>query len=227
MNDELLRALGRHQREELAALEAAALEHDELLRPFDDRTRDALLDAALVRPGAQVIELRRRRVAVIGVLLASAAALTFVIRGAGEGSQPDPGQAVAVLPDYTGQLRGGQARQRGEQDRQATLELMASDEIDWLLTPAEPVSGKIGVVLVAEGSGARAHFVPDPHAQIAESGAIRLRTELDQLIALEPGEWTLTLLIGPPGDLPSNLADARAEGSWQRVSVRVIIVAGP
>jgi hypothetical protein len=218
MHDDVLRALGRHQREQLDERSPEPL--DELRRPFDDVTREALIDQALARgdPGS-VIRLSRRRVAVL--LLASAAALALVFQKFNRsGSRFDRERAIAMLPEYSSQLRGGRARQRGGGDSDLTL--AASDEIDWLLTPAEPVRQAIGVVLIAEADHARARFVPRPDAHVAESGVIRLRTRLE----LEPGEWTLTLVIAAPSDLPNNLEDARAaEGPWQRVSVRVTIVA--
>jgi hypothetical protein len=245
MDNDLLHALGRHQREDLdspaPSIADGELDDDDLLRPFDDASRDALLDAvfsdaardSLAPPAAKVISLSSRRAAVIGLLLASAAALAVVVWWSGDRSPTDRHEAVAMLPEYTtSQLRGGQASQRGEPDERAQLTLTPTDEIDWIVTPAEPVEGRPGVVLVAERDDDRALFVAEPGATISDSGAIRLRSKLDQLFGsqadrLEPGEWTLTLLIAPAGDLPSNLADARASvGRWQRVSVRVTITTG-
>jgi hypothetical protein len=250
MDDELLRALGRHQRDELDAPEGE-VEGDDAMRPFDDAERERMLDAVFLgvaageatQPvsvaandppaGAQVISLNRRRTAVLGLLLASAAALSLVIWWSASRDPAGHQDAVAMLPEYaTSELRGGRAAQRSAPDEQAGLTLAPTDEIDWTVTPAEPVGSRPGVVLLAEDEADRALFVPDTGARITDSGAIRLRAPLERLFGsqadrLEPGEWTFTLLIGPAGKLPDTLEEARAEGPWQRVSVRLTLVASP
>src|SRR5262245_56453356 len=101
MDDELLRALGRNQRDELDP----PTDDGELLQPFDDAAREAMLDAVFqdetraaandVRPGAAVINLASRRAAVIGVLLAVAASVAILVWWSGDRSPTARDKAVA------------------------------------------------------------------------------------------------------------------------------------
>jgi hypothetical protein len=230
MTDELLRGLGRHQREALES--EGEIDDDELLRPFDDAEREAMLDAVFQErvepPAAEVVSLSSRRAAVIGVVLACAAALALLIWWGGDRSPTGREGAVAMLPEYTTtQLRGGQASQRGEPDEPLTL--APTDEIDWVVTPAEPVAERPAAVLIAERGSERALFVAEPDVEVAESGVIRMRGRLEQWFRgqaeqLEPGEWTLTLVITAASEQPGDLAEARAS-EGQRVVVKVFMVA--
>lgn len=242
MDDELLRALGRSQREDLEAPPDAAPADprwDELLEPFDDDTREQLLDAVFEqvaattsptreREPAPVIDLSaRRRWSVVGLLISAAAAVGLGIWWARDTTNPTR-DAVALLPDYTtSSLHGGQASQRSDpRDSVEALRMRSTEAIDWVVTPAEPIRESITVALLAEPTSGPALFVAKLDAQISESGAVRLRGPLDRFVALTPGSWTLTLLIAGSDQPPAELAELNTEASatWQRVSVRVNIV---
>ncbi|KIG18418.1 hypothetical protein DB30_00703 [Enhygromyxa salina] len=268
MTDELLHALGRHQREDLAAdadlpINEGDEVEDERSRPFSDAERADILDAmeamfaepqASVEPEptpeptpepaesepvesepAKVIELapRRRSVAAIAIVLASAAAAVALIwlgvSGVGPSSNQDP--QLAMVPDYEiTQLRGGAASQRSDPDHAMgqgapTITLRASDEIDWQFTPSEPVRAPVAVALLGRSADGELRFTPQLAAQTSPEGAIRVRGQLDTHLALTPGDWTLALLIAEPDQLPGSSEAADKPGAWRRVEFRVIIVA--
>lgn len=229
MADDLLRALGRHQREDLERPADAP----EPLQDDDERLLDEVfgrLDAAESPGPAPVIDLdaRRRRWALVTVLTSVAAALVlgfWWIASTITANNPD---AIARLPDYaTSSLRGGPASHRSEPAPSEALSLRASDRIEWDVTPAEPVREPLAVALLAEPTAGPARLVPEVAAEISESGVVRLRGPLDGFVALEPGAWTLTLIIAAPDLLPRELAelDDEQRSAWQRVSIRVTITA--
>ncbi len=257
MDDELLRGLGRHQREDLERSEVGWDATDELLEPFDDETRERMLDAVFERvdaapeaeaepvasaeppeppsrPPAPVIELAARRpgrIGVVGGLLVAAAAAAVLVIWWSRGTTLESDRAVAMLPEYTtSQLRGGAASHRSEPNSKLdSVSLGARDELDWVITPAEPVAGPITLALLAVPEVGQAIFVPEVRAEISGPGAIRLRGRLDGFVDLAPGSWTLTLMIAPPGQLPVSLEQARSSepAAWQRASVRVTIIPDP
>jgi hypothetical protein len=251
MDDELLRGLGRHQREDLETTPDDSSDEPwaELLEPFDDATREQMLDAVFEqvdtqaervepvvpsppanepeREREQVIDLAsRRRGVVLGLLVAAAAAVTLGIWW-NQASSPDRSRTVAMLPEYeTSELRGGPASHRSAPDSELeSVTMGARDELEWVVSPIGPVSGPIGLALLAEPESGQPILVPEVGAEITESGAVRLQGPLDGFVELAPGSWTLTLFIAPPDQLPTDVEQARAsEGAgWQRVSVRVTI----
>lgn len=265
MDDDLLRALGRSQREDLDAPEEPLAADDpwhDAARPLDDAERDRMLEAVLAgdeakhvaeagvdepagvsgpeRAGepelvgaspptpAPVLDLalaRQQRRTAIALVLGLAAVVALVIFGARQlGRTPEP--ELARLPEYaTSQLRGGVAVVRGDAPRpDAALVLAASDEIDWVVTPAEPVRDPLEVALLAEPADGEAIFVPRVDAVMSEAGVVRLRGRLDRFVALGPGSWTLTLLVGGRGELPRELEPARThEPHWRRATIRVTV----
>jgi hypothetical protein len=257
MSDDLLSAFGRKQREDLDHLDRldhgveSALPEDELSRPFDEDERASILDAvfdrveevATVSPSPEVapigsgpapsnvIELApRRRGALIGSLLAVAAAATLVWWGWPESGSER--QLVASVPAYAfTQLGGGIAEKRSAPDASSDaavpeLKLRADSNIDWVLTPAKPTSDPIGVALLARSDAGPTQFVAQLEVTVSEQGAVRLRGPLDQHVALAEGQWTLTLFIAGPEELPRDAGIAsEGAGPWQNLTLRVIIVA--
>lgn len=246
MSDDLLSTFGRKQREDLDdGGEASSAEDDALSRPFDADERASILDAVFDRVDqpatvvapisspapSNVIELApRRRGALIGSLLAVAAAATLVWWGWPEGGSER--QLVASVPAYTfTELGGGIAQKRSEPNAaidsaMPELELRADSNIDWVLTPAKPTPDPIGVALLARSDAGATQFVPQLDVVVSPQGAVRLRGPLDRHIALARGQWTLTLFIAGPDELPRD-ADVASEGAgpWQNLALRVIIVA--
>lgn len=244
MTDDLLRALGREQREDLAEDQAPA-DPDEFEWSFDQVERDALLDAVFERVDAtaaepptqaraedppNVVRLpARRRSVLIGIALAAAAAAALIWSIAP--SRRD-GELLATVPPYSfTRFEGGIVATRSDPGDAASaavpeLELHASSSIDWVLTPAKPISAPIGVALLAESSVGERKFVPALDVEVSEHGAVRLRGRLDQWITLTAGDWSLRLYIAAPKSLPTEAAAMSGQaGAWRTLDVRVNIVA--
>jgi hypothetical protein len=233
MTDELLRALGKQQRRDPSpgsAMPPNSTDAEALLRPFDTEEREALLDRVMERldrgPGLAEeplpvvdLEARRRSPAVvlvaIAVSIAAVLLLWFVMR--------PPTPDVAGLPEYAfTQLQGGVAEQRSADALPEVVKVHADDSIDWVLTPAQPVRAAIDVGLLAEPDEGVARLVPLPAAQVSTSGAIRIEGRLADHVALEPGAWTLSIVVAPEGELPD---DAARADRWRVASVRAIVIA--
>src|SRR5689334_7142234 len=168
MSDDLLSALGRHQREDLEREGEPASEDDTLARRFDADERMSLLDAVFDRvepvasghvatrseePGpSNVVPFRVRRGALVCSLLTLAAAAAMVVWWAWPGSEPEQ---LAMVPTYSfTKLGGGVAEVRSDPNAatnaaQPELRLRPNSTIDWQLTPAQPIQGSIGVALLA------------------------------------------------------------------------------
>lgn len=251
MSDDLLSAFGRKQRADLDdGGETSSAEEDELTRPFDEDERASILDALFDRvdevvtaspspsnadaspgPGpSNVVELvPRRRGALIGSLLAVAAAATLVWWG-----WPETGaerELVASVPDYTfTQLGGGIAEKRSAPNgavdgEMPELKLRANSSIDWVLTPAKPTGDPIGVALLARSDAGEMRFVERLDVDVSPRGAVRLRGSLDEHVRLAVGTWTLTLFIAAPERLPADAEEASDGASpWRNLALRVIIV---
>ncbi len=232
MDDDLLRALGRHQREDLEVPSAAS-------EPPSERDADALLDAVFARVDAgqvgppvelaPVIDLAaRRRQLTMGIVLALAAALVLglglvVLVGQGRNDAPQ----VASLPSYaTSELRGGPALTRSD-ERPSELSMTASDQLDWIITPAQAPAHalELGLLIEPAGAPADARWITKVPATITESGVIRIRAPLAELAPLEPGEYAITLIIAAQGGLPSDREAARTREDVQRVAIRITVTA--
>lgn len=252
MADDLLRALGRRQREAPESEDRSEAE-DAMLRPFDEGERASLLDAvferldaeasedardaapeveAAPRPSDEIVDLAARRarrgVAIIAVAASLAAALLLWL--ALRPPSPRDGDPIArsSLPTYAvTRLQGGDASVRSRPDGPPSrVELRPGAEIDWIITPGEPVSGPLGVAIRAQPRGGAAVFVT-PLVEISPEGVVRLRGPIEGLGPTAPGVWTLDVLIGRPAELPRSAEAAADEGGWPRVRVEVTIVAAP
>jgi hypothetical protein len=235
MTDDLLSVLGRKQREDLDREGEPSSEDDMLVRPFDADERAAILDAVFERvdqpalaaeqPGpSNVVPFRARRGALVGSLLtlAAAAAVVWWV-------WPAEPEQIAMVPAYTfSQLDGGVAEVRSDPSSatDTELRLRPNSTIHWVLTPAEPIQGPVGVALLATSDTGSTQFAPHLEVEVSPQGAMRLRGRLDEHVALAPGSWTVTLFIAPPDHLPSSADAARDDPArWRSLSLRVIIVA--
>jgi len=229
MADELLHALGKRQRE---------LDESDppLMDAVEGDAGEALLDglfeqldAAPSKPApesettpATVTELPRRRSAVwatAAVVLAAAAALVlwFATRA------PE----TLALPTYhVVAIAGGPASVRGDHDAVAkTLTLISpSDNVRLEFAAASPVGQSLTVSLLARPASGAPVFATASVAEISPSGSIRMQGPLDRFIALQPGTWTLEVIITPTEAAPASADDA-TEGDWQRFPIEVIIAA--
>lgn len=239
MDDDLLRALGRHQREDLEVPPPAS-------EPLREDEADALLDAVFARvdagqaddakePTAPPVELApvidlaaRRRQRTMGIVLALAAALVLgvglvVLLGQGRNDAPQ----VASLPSYaTSELRGGPALTRSD-ERPSELTMTASDQLDWIITPAQAPAHalELGLLIEPADAPADARWITKVPATITESGVIRIRAPLAELAELEPGAYAITLIIAAQGGLPSDREAARTREDVQRVAIRITVTA--
>jgi hypothetical protein len=216
---------------------------DDLLRPFDEREREAVLDGVMARLGKgatpaspqpvvdpPLVDLQERRsprpsIVVLAVALAAAAALVlwFVMQP----PSPAPGSEVASLPKYAfTELRGGIAKTRSGDETPAEVQLRADETIDWVVTPAAPVRSEVELALLAEPDEGEARLVPLPDVRVSKSGAVRIEGRLSDFVELTPGGWTLSVLITAPGELPETVEEARGapEGRWRVARARAIIV---
>ncbi|PRP91717.1 hypothetical protein ENSA5_52970 [Enhygromyxa salina] len=256
MDDELLRLLGRHQREDL---DADASER-EVPAPYEGAERAALLDDLFARVDAEgenegsaheheppsaasdrVIELdvhrtragpgeetqarssSRRSLILLTSLATAAAAALLLWWGLGETGE-DP--LLAQLPSYEiSRLQGGVARSRAEPSGERPT-VRADSTIDWVFTPAEPIREPLAVALVAVSETGARVFAARVEAEISAEGAIRLRGLLATHIELEPGEWTLRVLVAPPDRLPRDLDQLDDWPTWQTIAFELTIVAG-
>ena len=222
-DDPLLRALGRSQREPSAGPEMDALAED-VLRPFDDDEREALLDGVMAKLDAEPVPLaerRRSRWPIVGAIVALAAAAVLWLAVRPFGSTPD-------LPEYRlTRVAGGVAELRGADDElPAAVELGPNAVIDWVITPAQRFEASVGAALLATGDGAQPQYVRLPGAQISEQGAVRIQGRLSEYISLSPGDWTLSILIAPPEALPPDVSTARQDpaGRWRVVTIHAAVV---
>lgn len=231
MADELLRALGKRQREldEGPSPLADAVGGDAGEALLDDLF--GALDAKASKPAeaeskpdnvATVTELPRRRSALwatAAVVLAAAAALVlwFGTRA------PD----LPALPTYTAvAIAGGPASVRGDHDAVAAkLQLLSpSDNVRLEYAAAAPVKQSLAVSLLARPASGDPIFATASAAEISPSGSVRLQGPLSRFIQLEPGSWTVEVIITPAEAAPTSAEDA-AQGGWQRLPIEVIIAA--
>lgn len=246
MSDDILQALGEELREREQQVERGDAP-PELVEPLDSSERMAVLDGAFGRlereqasepegdaeteSPEEVVDLssarrsRRSLLPIAGVVLAAAAAVLLWW------GMPRPsGDPAAALPTYAlSRLDAGDAVVRSAPKAiRERIELRSDGRVTMVLTPATPVSQAVDVVLVARPSEGRSRLArPVEGVQISKNGAVRLDGPLDQLIALEPGDWTLELLVGSPSALPRDLADLRDASEtppWRTVVVHATII---
>lgn len=229
MADELLRALGRRQRE--------VAEHDSHLGDaVEGDAGEALLDGlfdaldAGAEPKADlgeqkptaasnVTELPRRSswwgVAAVG--LAAAAALVLWISSRGPN--------VSALPTYRAVVvAGGPSEVRGAKDDVATRVELSSptDAIDWRFSAASTVEQDVAVGLLATSGAGDVVYSRAVAAEITDSGSVALRGPLDSFIALDPGDWTVEVLVAAADAVPDSADEAQAS-DWQRLPIEVMI----
>ncbi len=246
--DELLHMLGRHQRRSLdeppgpsARLAAAERESllDEVMAQLDDANAKPDNSASegvvvdLRAPGPSVPRDRARpseRRSSLPVVLGAIAAVAAVVLLWRFVAQPDRGPQLARLPDYiVTQQAGGVASSRSAPTAAPRPTLHPESAIDWVFTPKHRVSGPVAVALLATSSQGATVFSPEVEAQVSAQGVVRLSGPLHEIIALEPGLWTLAVLLASPDDLPTDEAAVRAQdaGPWRTVEISLTVVPTP
>lgn len=247
MDDELLRALGRAQRHQDPMPTPVPTEPnadtpgvaDALTRPLDEAERASVLDAVFgqldaeppadaaveaapaiaITPVVAVVpssSSRGRVMGAVAVLVAIAAALVLWFGR--------PAASVAELPSYAlTELRGGISEMRAEPgaiDR--VVDLPRRGTITLVVTPAVASAEPLVVDLVAEGEG-RAPRMARVQAETSKSGAVRLSGVLTEMIDLEPGAWTITVVVSPAAAAPGDVEEALSSAAGRRVTFRVAL----
>ena len=237
MGDELLRALGAHERDDAPA---EALQD---LAPLSDDDRASILDAAFDQlddeavpeeepaPAPISLEARRRpsiAIALVGAVLAVAAAVVLW-RSSGPDT-PSAAPLVASLPAYSiRQLRAGSKEYRSEAKAvPTTVTTPPNGSVDLIIAPQTPASGKVAVAMIARGESDETIAARLSNGvQVSEDGSIRIKGRWSDFIALPPGQWTVQLVVGRPDSLPTDpeaLADAAPNEDWRTMPVQVNIV---
>jgi len=213
-------------------------------RPFDPDETAALVDGLLAhterdqpapapeRPSATVLWFMPA-----GLLLAAAAAIVLWwvlppgedVRRLTEPSN-EPIAARDQLPGYALETDGGLQQLRGEPPGPADArhDYQQTTAFQWVLRPAISSSGEVGVrgFVFVDGSSAGLPLDLRELAEVAESGAIQITGTIEQL-GLEPGRYTIALVIGRPTALPEHAAelnvDQPQDGAWQvrRLDVQI------
>jgi hypothetical protein len=172
-----------------------------------------------------------------GMLLAAAAAIVMwwlwppsdAVRNLN-----DEGPRVASadpLPTYVLETDGGLKQLRGETDgseQPGRHRYQRETEFEWILRPKVDEPGEIamrGFAFVDGGSAGLPLLALDELAQIAKSGAVRIKGTIEQL-DLEPGRYTIALAVGRPVDLPTQAAEVyepAAGAAWQvrRIEIEI------
>lgn len=237
MGDELLRALGAHERDDGPA---EALED---LAPLSDDDRTSILEGAFGQledepsvdeaPAAAPISLEQRRrpniaIAIVGAVLAVAAAV--VLWRASGPSTPTAAPLVAALPSYSiRQLHAGAKEFRAEADRvPSTITTTADGPLDLVIAPQAPASGEVAIAIIArQPSGEVVAQRLTNGVQVSEDGSIRLKGRWSDFITLSAGSWSVQLVVGRPMSLPTDpeaLARAAPKEDWRTMAVQVNIV---
>lgn len=242
MADELLSALGKLRREELASDPAQGDPVHAADPTLTTTERNRVLDAVFTQLGAAdasapvpqgsapaeakvLSPARWRSAALLGAVLAIAAAVVLVLARPGGGTRYDEG---AALPSFSiTRLEGGASAVRSDPGTRPLQLRSPHDAIDLVITPSTRVHDELGVVVVARPTeGAPRLATITKQVERSADGAIRIKGPLDQFIALDPGAWKLEWLVGRVGAEPTTLAavdDAKAAGAWRRVTMEAII----
>ena len=234
---------GRATAAEVAALDDGPVEVIEasvvLFEPTPAATRDAVLDAVLAEAGrgSGVVELaamrpRKRGWMVVGGAIAAAAAailLVVLLPDRGSDVPPEETPIAALGIEYDLELSGGFAKVRGDEPKTAApLELALGSELRLVLRPEVdlPRGRSADLVVFALGAGEPRTLAVTPER--AANGTMVIAGPVDEVLALPPGEWTLVVVVGPKGHLPSSPAavaeGAKIEPHWQvlRRIVRIV-----
>jgi hypothetical protein len=173
-----------------------------------------------------------------GMLAAAAAAiLAWWVWPPNAAVQRIDGPRVAALdplPSYVLETDGGLKELRGDTGSEdAVRHRYAHDTpFEWVLRPKTDVSEPVGVRAFAFVEGGRAGLPVDLQrlATVAASGAVRITGKIADL-NLEPGRYTIALVVGRPDALPTDASavlepadgasDATAAWSARRIEILI------
>jgi hypothetical protein len=226
-------AEGRADAAEAAAAKAEDPERWDAYRPFDaaaaeavhQRVAEALERRSVASPARNVISLadRRagmwRRLAMVAVPLAAAAALVLMLR-------PFDGPALAPLPSYALEIAGAEALVRGAESAPGPEVFTPQSSLVVVLRPASAAPGDLALRAWQRHSGG-AWQIWEPKVEWSADGAARIAGSAGALLGETPGLVDLRVVVGRKGELPSTAEAAEAprsgEPTWQRVDARVLL----
>lgn len=195
--------LSTAQEAELQAL-AAGSEEDRLayeaFRPLGPGFEARIVESIQAQAGAtaareapkpaRVLPFRRWSPWLGGSLVAAAAACLALFLS-----------APAQLPPYSLEVAGGDQAERGVTAGFTTVRVLhPGSALAVTLRPQTGVSGRVEARwFAARGATVRALAA---RQEVSRDGAVRLSGTLGEDLAIEPGDWTLWVVVGRPGKLP-------------------------
>ncbi len=182
-----------------------------MFRPFSEQRREALVAQLLATPAsekhvhaptlptAKVIPLWRRPVAWAGVAAAAIAVFMLIQPGVGPTEQP-----VGDLPAFELEVAGGIAAQRSEGKQTGVGRYAADTEIEVIIRPQVRSKVPLQARLFAfQGPSGQALTTP---LEVADSGSVRLKGQVGEVLGLGPGMWRLVFVVGAGDELPSDVS---------------------
>ncbi|NVB38057.1 hypothetical protein G6O69_09455 [Pseudenhygromyxa sp. WMMC2535] len=180
-----------------------------------------------------------------GLLIAAAAAIVAwvfwppsqeLLDSSGGSGQLVADASGGPMPAYQLETDGGlkQLRSEGESSEgEPNADTKPHDyrrgsKFEWILRPREAVEGELEVRAFAFAGQRLDRGLPLALAELVEispSGSVRVAGTIGQL-GLEPGAYTIALLVGRPGSLPSDAGAVREggeDGSWQIHRIAIAI----
>jgi len=114
-----------------------------------------------------------------------------------------------ALPMYTAELNGGAQTFRGAEPSPDSEQpvFFSGSRLTLVALPAKPVDGRRlevhGFLSPQRGKANLAPWEPEPDFEIVDNGAVRLRGTLGKEIQLPRGTWTVWIVVGSRGRIPS------------------------
>ncbi|HVJ94898.1 MAG TPA: hypothetical protein VM580_34185 [Labilithrix sp.] len=173
-------------------------------------TSDERASHALSRREATVRSVRSRAPLVVGALaLAAAVALWVGTRNEG-------------LPPYQLSVQGGTSDWRGPAlETPDRLDVRADGSLELLLRPERPVTRPIQARAFATRDGVERELPVDMSSQ----GVARVKGRVDVLFGPDAGvgPWTIAIVVGDAGRVPSSLGEAKRRDDLRLVEKTVVV----
>lgn len=205
-------AAGRLSKEAQAALLARAEADPQLAEalalyaPLSEATKDRIAERGM----AEVRVVPLRRAPIIGGLLALAAAIMIGIFAMTDRYGP--------LPSYAVNAQVQDALYRSE-DLPRAPTVRADSRIELRLVPDQPAEGDVaGRLFLQDGAAIR---IISASPEISPDGALRWRGTPSELLGVETGTVTVTMVVGRPGQLPADPSAVKPD--QQSKSVKLIV----
>lgn len=177
-----------------------------------------------------------QRGAFMWVLVAAAAAAVLLawLLPSDRPAPDDPGRAddaglvaVAPLPEYRLELRGGLASMRGDTGPEPERTTYGPrSKFTWTMRPMAPVEGEIEARVLVHGAGAPRWLSPTAgRLEVDAGGSVRFSGQIASL-GLAPGPWTVVVVVGRPSQLPREPQQALASDAgagWVAMRDQILV----